>query len=165
MRKEKTRPCNKKYSQTHGCAFGLFHVGCGHGVTQGWEMMRRKESPRNFFRLLTTRNINIAELKAVCYDNACLLSDYVLNREAKEFQHIKFIVDTVHWANHSACSRGFNSKLYKDSLPFNSQNREQANSLLARLKPSLRQMSYSTYMVMIRRFFHMNNLKKNKILK
>ena len=46
----------------------------------------------------------------------------------------------------------------------NSQSREQTNSKLAKLKPSLRQMNYQSFMVMTKVFFRINNLKANGIL-
>ena len=91
---------------------------------------------------------------------------FALNREAREFEYIKTVVDTVHWKNHTACSRGFDSRFYKNSIlsNMNSQSREQTNSKIAKLKPSLRQMNYQSFFVMLKVFFRINNLKANRIL-
>ena len=106
------------------------------------------------------------KLKAICFDHACSLHAYAMNREAREFEYVKTIVDTLHWKNHTACSSGFNAKLYKKTLisSLNSQSREQTNAKLARLKPSLRMMSYENFMIMTRIFFLVNNMRSNKTI-
>ena len=166
--KSKTDSCNKNYKQTKGFAFGLFTVGCAcpRNITLGWEMMQKKESAHNLFRLVTTRDLDLEKLKMICFDHACSLNAFALNREAREFEYIKTVVDTVHWKNHTACSRGFDSRFYKNSIlsNMNSQSREQTNSKIAKLKPSLRQMNYQSFFVMLKVFFRINNLKANRIL-
>ena len=83
----------------------------------------------------------MTKLKAICFDHACSLHAYAMNREAREFEYIKMFVDTLHWKNHTSCSSGFNAKHYKKTMlsSLNSQSREQTNARLARLKPSLRE--------------------------
>ena len=73
--------------------------------------MKNKESAHNLFRLITCRNLDMNKLKAICFDHACSLHAYAMNREAREFEYVKTIVDTLHWKNHTACSSGFNAKL------------------------------------------------------
>ena len=128
--------------------------------------MNDKESAHNFFRLVTCRNLDMNKLKAICFDHACSLHAYSMNREARELEYVKTIVDTMHWKNHTACSSGFNAKHYKKTLlsNLNSQSREQTNAKLARLKPSLRMMSYEVFMVMIRIFFLINNMRANETI-
>ena len=71
----------------------------------GFELMKNPESPRNVFRFLMTRDISLDPekencLKGVIYDNACTLSKYILNREAKRFQYLRLLVDGMHWTGH-----------------------------------------------------------------
>ena len=166
--KSRKDSCNKTYKQTKGFSFGLFTVGCAcpRNITLGFELMKHKESADNLFRLVTTRDLDLGKLKLITFDHACSLSTYALNREAREFEYIKTVVDTVHWKNHTSCSRGFDSRFYKNTIisNMNSQSREQTNSKLAKLKPSLRQMNYQSFFVMAKLFFRINNLKANKIL-
>ena len=98
--------CNKKYPGSKGFSFGLFTVGCGcsRNITLGFELMKNKETAHNLFRLITCRNIDMNKLKAICFDHACSLHAYAMNREAREFEYVKIIVDTLHWKNHTACS-------------------------------------------------------------
>ena len=166
--KSRSDSCKKNYKQTKGFAFGLFTVGCAcpRNITLGFELMKQKESADNLFRVVTTRDLDLGKLKLISFDDACSLNTYALNREAREFEFIKTVVDTVHWKNHTSCSRGFDSRFYKNTIisNMNSQSREQTNSKLAKLKPSLRQMNYQSFMVMTRVFFRINNLKANGIL-
>ena len=166
--KSKSDACNKNYKQTKGFSFGLFTVGCAcsRNITLGFELMKNKESAHNLFRLVTTRDLDLEKLKLISFDHACSLNTFALNREAREFEYIKTVVDTVHWKNHTACSRGFDSRFYKNAIlqNMNSQSREQTNSKIAKLKPSLRQMNYQSFMVMVKVFFRINNLKANGIL-
>ena len=52
---------------------------------------------------------------------------------------------------HLGCSSGFNSLNYKPYMPpgFNSQGREQCNSLLEKISGSLKQMNFVSYMTML----------------
>ena len=146
--------------------FSPFVSFCPRNITLGFELMKQKESADNLFRVVTTRDLDLDKLKLISFDDACTLNTYALNREAREFEYIKTVVDTVHWKNHTSCSRGFDSRFYKNTIisNMNSQSREQTNSKLAKLKPSLRQMNYQSFMVMTKVFFRINNLKANGIL-
>ena len=48
--------------------------------------MKDKESAHNLFRLATCRNLDMTKLKAICFDHACSLHAYAMNREAREFE-------------------------------------------------------------------------------
>ena len=135
-------------------------------LASGYELMKEKESAKNLFRLITCRNLDMNKLKAVCFDHACSLHACAMNREAREFEYVKTIVDSLHWKNHISCSSGFNAKIYKKTLlsSLNSQSREQTNAKLARLKPSLRMMSYENFMIMSRIFFLINNMRSNRTI-
>ncbi len=66
----------------------------------GFELMKQPESPHNVFRFLMTRDFlqdNGPHLEGVVYDNACTLSKYFLNREAKQFQFMRTLVDGMHF--------------------------------------------------------------------
>ena len=147
-------------------AFDIYGFACYIFFNLGFELMKNKESAHNLFRLATCRNLDMTKLKAICFDHACSLHAYAMNREAREFEYIKMLVDTLHWKNHTSCSSGFNAKHYKKTMlsSLNSQSREQTNARLARLKPSLRMMSYETFMVMTKIFFMINNMRSNGTL-
>ena len=78
---------------------------CPKAITMGFELMKNAESPRNLFRFLMTRDVSLDPtmencLQGVVYDNACTLSKYLLNREAKKFQYLRVLVDGMHWTGH-----------------------------------------------------------------
>jgi hypothetical protein len=128
--------------------------------------MLQKESAHNIFRLLMCRDLNLHQLKGVIFDHSCGLDQYLLNREPREFEYLRCLVDGSHWSSqkrlrkpdrsgkggHLGCSSGFNYNLYKPYLPnqTNSQGREQMHAILDKLVPSLRQMSYPVFMTMMR---------------
>ena len=63
----------------------------------GYELMLCKESLHNMFRLLMCRDINMHGLKGVVFDFACGLDQYILNREPREFEYLRLLVDEAHW--------------------------------------------------------------------
>ena len=146
---------------------GFLSVGCycHKNITHGFECLLNKESEHNIFRLIQCRDIMRERLDGIIYDNACNLNSYILNREPRENEYLRTLVDGCHWPNHKNCSQGFNSANYKDSIPkLNSQGREQIHSVIEKLSPSFRNMNYFSYMTMMEVFFGINNLKKKNII-
>ena len=66
-------------------------------ITYGYELMLCKESAHNLFRLLMCRDINLHALQGVIFDHACGLDQYILNREPREFEYLRCLVDGAHW--------------------------------------------------------------------
>ena len=139
-----------------------------------------QESPKNLFRLLMCRDLEFSRLRGIIFDHACGLNQYIMNREPQRFQYLRTLVDGVHFrghkktkkgtskkGGHSGCSNGFNSMEYKKywKSGYYTQGREQIHSQIDALTPSFRQMSYQSYMVMLRTFFALNNLKKREQIK
>ena len=56
-----------------------------------------KESPRNLFRFLMTRDINEDALQGILVDHACIFEQYMMNREAKFLEKMNVLVDGSHW--------------------------------------------------------------------
>ena len=96
-------------------------------------------------------------------------------REPREFEYLRTLVDGAHWqgqkrlkrpdrsgrGGHLGCSEGFNFNLYKPTLPHgtNSQGREQMHAKLDKMVDSLIQMEYSSFMIFMKVFFGINNLR------
>ena len=69
--------CQKEEARSKTQASGVFSVGClcPKAITMGFELMKNPETPRNVFRFLMTRSVQLdpeAEgcLEGVVYDNA-----------------------------------------------------------------------------------------------
>ena len=99
--------CQKAEGRSKTQANGVFSVGClcPKAITMGFELMKNAESPHNLFRFLMTRDVRLDPgmkncLQGVIYDNACTLSKYLLNREARKFQWLRVLVDGMHWTGH-----------------------------------------------------------------
>ena len=89
--------------------------------------MVNRESPKNLYRLLTCRDIDLHSLEGILLDHACLLDTYTMNRDAKILQYKKVLVDGCHWSSHKqnkksnskgkgghlCCSDSFNWNVYK----------------------------------------------------
>ena len=84
--------------------------------------------------------ILLAVPKTIIYDNACNLHSYFLNREPVSIRSTRFVVDGLHWKNHT-CSSAYNSKQYPNLMSVNTHIVEQANSTLKKLRT---QISYMT---------------------
>ena len=91
-----------------------------------FELMLTKESAHNFFCFLMCREVDMINLEGVILDHGCGLDTYLLNREPREFQFLRCLVDGSHWQGqkklkrpdsgrdgHLGCSEGFNFNLYK----------------------------------------------------
>ena len=75
--------------------------------------MQVHESPNTPFTILRTRFkkgcsiiiinyvILIIAPKVIIYDNACNLHNYCLNRDPLFFMDTWFLVDRLHWSNHT----------------------------------------------------------------
>ena len=59
--------------------------------------MINKEGPKNLFRILQCRDINMEKLEGILVDHACLVDPYVLKREAEMIQWKLLLVDGAHW--------------------------------------------------------------------
>ena len=150
---------------------------CAYNTTYGFELLLEPESPRHVFQFLMCRNINLNPtsskiLKGIIYDNGCNFLKYLLNREPREFQYLRALVDGSHWHGHKSlrkpsqsskghigCSEGFNINLYKHQMNGYSQGREQMHSILTNLSKSIRSMSYRNSMISLKTFFALLNLK------
>ncbi|XP_065064713.1 uncharacterized protein LOC135690945 [Rhopilema esculentum] len=98
---------------------GVFTLFCNHEICYGFEVMTTSESPEVPFNVLFTHFEKAP--KVVIYDNACNLHEYCLNRQPSFFQETRFLVDRLHWKNHSGCSEGYNMDRYLDLKGINSQ--------------------------------------------
>jgi hypothetical protein len=148
---------------------------CQIGITYGFELMLAKESEHNFFRFLACRDVDLDTLEGAIFDFACALQPYVLNREARPAEFLRFLVDGAHWqgqrrlrkpdqkgkGGHLGCSEGYNFNEYKKVLPkgINSQTREQMHSRLNPCKKTLRLMNYPNFMIWTRLWLAIDNLK------
>ena len=100
--------CEKTFTYHGDFTAGVFSVGCAcsANVTLGFELMLAKESPRNLFRFLITRDVNLEALEGILVDFGCLFEPYVMNREANMLEKIHVLVDGSHWAGHKSLKKG-----------------------------------------------------------
>ena len=91
--------CDKAFNKHKDFSFGVFSVGCvcSKNITYGYEIMLCQESAHNLFRLLMCRDVDLLSLKGIIFDNACGLDRYILNREPREFEYLRCLVDGAHW--------------------------------------------------------------------
>ena len=91
--------CSKSFNKHTDFSFGVFSAGCAcpYNITYGYELMLCRESAHNIFRLLMCRDVDLNSLEGVIFDFACGLDQYILNREPKEFEFLRCLVDGAHW--------------------------------------------------------------------
>ena len=91
--------CDKTFTYHDDFCAGIYSVGCAcpANITMGFEIMLVKESPRNLFRFLMTRDVDLEALDGILVDHACIFEPYVLNRESKLLENIMVLVDGSHW--------------------------------------------------------------------
>ena len=147
---------------------GLFHVGCccQRNITCGFEIMLVPESSHNFARVALCRDIDMGRCEGFVFDFGCNLHNYLLNREPREFEFKRVLVDSFHYKNHDSCSSSYDASNYKKYLPkgFYTTGREQINSKLQKLEESFRQMNYKNYFLMHKMFFRIENLRNKGII-
>ena len=140
--------------------------------------MLNNESPKNLFRLLQCRDMNLDQVEGILMDHACIADSYIMNREASILEWKRLLVDGAHWramkkfkahnskgkGGHIGCSEGFNWNLYKPTVAekVNSQGREQLHSLVSKCSESLRLMSYTNFMIFMKYFFAVTNLRNRE---
>jgi hypothetical protein len=137
---------------------GIMLYLCPHGISYGFSVMESYESPRMPFEVFSTRYVPAN----IIYDNACKLHVYCLKREPALFSHCRFFVDRFHWNNHSACSIGYDMQRYSSDptlVSVNSQVTEQLNSCLQKLRRSLSYMSYKKFMLHLKMFLYLRNIR------
>lgn len=91
--------CTKEFNKHTDFSYGVFSVGCAcpKNITYGYEIMLCRESAHNIFRLLMCRDVDLHALQGVIFDHACGLDQYLLNREPREFEYMRCLVDGAHW--------------------------------------------------------------------
>ena len=91
--------CDKSFSYHSDFIAGFYSVGCAceFNITFGFEIMLLKESPRNLFRFLMTRDVDLGALQGILVDHACIFEPYVMNREADLLKNKLVLVDGAHW--------------------------------------------------------------------
>ena len=133
---------------------------CPHGICIGFQLMDKPESPRTPFDIFLRRFVKMPEL--IIYDNSCHLHLYCMKREPLHFKNSRFMVDRMHFKNHTACSEGYSMDTYKDIKieDINSQINEQANSQLRHLSTQAAYMTPQNLIFQVSMFFACRNMDK-----
>ncbi|XP_062376267.1 uncharacterized protein LOC134064364 [Sardina pilchardus] len=154
--------CRKTIGHHSTLIPGIFTLFCVHGVCYGFAVMETSESVNIPFTILRTRFQSGP--RVVLYDNACKLHAYALNRDPDFFKETWFLVDRLHWKNHTGCNGGYNMDLYPQFSALNSQVAEQFNSRLKRLKHHLPYMSRENFIRHVKLFlwYHSRQQKKKQ---
>ncbi|XP_077987997.1 uncharacterized protein LOC144442507 [Glandiceps talaboti] len=150
--------CRKFHGGHPTLSPGIFTVCCPHKVCYGFQLMKQVESPAVPFSIIMTRFPTAPQI--IIYDNCCKLHQYSLNREPEFFKNTLFLVDRLHWKNHTGCSSGYNMNVYKynaDINKLNSQVCEQSNADLARIKAQVSYMLPDNFMFHVSLFLAVMN--------
>ena len=84
--------CSKQFPENRIFSYGVNSGGCccPLNITYFFELMLERESPENIFRFLTCHDVQLnpdlpGKLDGIIHEFACVLDDYLLNHEAKQF--------------------------------------------------------------------------------
>ena len=154
------RECTKDIQTHKSLSPGLFTMFCPHGTCIGFQLMDSVESPRTSFDIFLRRFAKMPEL--IIYDNSCKLHLYTRKREPLLFKVTRFMVDRMHFKNHTACSEGYSMNTYKyfKIEGINSQTNEQANSQLRHLSTQAAYMTPQNLIFHVAIFFAIRNMDK-----
>ena len=93
--------CSKQFPENRIFSYGVNSGGCccPLNITYFFELMLERESPENIFRFLTCHDVQLnpdlpGKLDGIIHDFACGLDEYLLNREAKQFQYLRVLAVT-----------------------------------------------------------------------
>ena len=91
--------CNKAFNEKRDFIFGVFSICCCYelNITYGFELMLNQESAQKKFRLFMCRQHEMTTLEGVIFNHACGLDAYILNREPREYEFLRCLVDGSHW--------------------------------------------------------------------
>ena len=101
--------------------------------------------------------------KLLIYDNACNALTYALRREPFFFRNTLWLVDSLHYVNHSNCNCGFNfgtNPYYKGR--FSSVLSEIKNQKINKIKGNLMFMNWQTFINFVRFWSNSLNLEEQK---
>ena len=116
-----------------------------------------RESPRLMFDFIQCR-CDPEYKPDVIYDTSCLLKEFGLNRETKQFMEILTATDPVHEDKRTGCIDTFMSTTYSHMNSRNRESAEQFNSLLRKVSSSLVFMGLDSYLEavkLIRAFYNL----------
>ena len=146
---------------------GMFTVFCRHRVCLGFSLMSHSESPKTPFDIFLRRFSPFLPQMRIFYDNACNLHQYILNREPARFAETTFLVDRLHYQDHSACSEGYSTNIYNADptiKKMNTQLNEQANADLRNLSKQVSYMKPENVMVHAKVFLAERNRKVKTVI-
>ena len=85
--------CEKSFGYHSDFVAGFYSVGCAcdKNITFGFEVMLLKESPRNLFRFLMTRDVDLNSLKGILVDHACIFEGRL------PFKLLLILYETMFW--------------------------------------------------------------------
>ncbi|CAH3150762.1 unnamed protein product [Pocillopora meandrina] len=102
--------------------------------------------------------------RLVVYDNSCNLHSYCLNRDPVFFKNSQFLVDRLHWRDHTDCSEAYNLSRYPQWDTLNSQAAEQAYSSLKSFKGFLSYINEKNFMTRCIFFiWYRNSLRRKQL--
>ena len=127
------------------------------------------------------RNLDMSQLKGLFFImHVGLIPTYLtiketIFREPCKFEYLRTLVDGAHWqgqkklkrparsgrGGHLGCLEGLNFNVKEGVL---SQGREQMHSRLTKLTSSLCQMNYNSFMIFLKVYFAITNLKNKGFL-
>ncbi|KAG2087909.1 uncharacterized protein F5147DRAFT_748486 [Suillus discolor] len=102
---EEMGDCNKFYKtySKNNLTGGILVLWCTHSVCLGFHSIPVAEGRNDVFSAIYTRFL--VAPKVIIYDFACQLAPYSFIREARYFQHTRFLIDEMYAHDHTRCGK------------------------------------------------------------
>ena len=154
--------CRHEFTSGNRRTGGVFTVFCEHGFCLGAFIMATAEGRNELFTFLTCYLETAPEV--VVYDFACALEEYCLNRLPGYFKYTRFLIDRLHWKNHTACAMSYCMNAYVHLKDLNSVVAEQNNSALGRIERTITRSRQYPFMLLLRLFLNGWNQQKVELI-
>ena len=103
----------------------------------------------------------------IVYDNSCNLHKFALSREPVRFSETVFLIDRLHFLDHTSCTLGYSVNAYYSDptiKTLNTQVNEQANSDLRNLSKQVAHMTPQNVILYVKTFLAERNRHKKTLI-
>jgi hypothetical protein len=152
--------CRHAFTMSNKKTGGVFTIFCPHGICLGFFMLPQAEGRSEIYSFIMKHFVVAPKL--IIYDFACALEEYFLNRAPAFVKYTRFLIDRLHFFNHTTCADGYCLSAYEQYNYINSQIAEQGNSRLTDIQDAASQMTQEHFMQNFEFFMSCWNDRKMK---
>ena len=141
---------------------GITTIVCQHGYVRGATAIKKGESAKRIVEPIVKRlptHVQ-ASKRFWIYDNACQSRIAAERRFPHKIRNWIFVIDRVHWRNHTSCSKGYDMDIYPELDEVASPKCEILNKSLRNLSTVLAYLQWDNYTKLVEVFLAQRNINK-----